>query len=175
MTARLWLVRHGETDWSASGRFTGWREVELNRTGRDKARSLRDELAGRQYEGVWSSDLRRAAQTARIAYGQARPDARLRELDFGALEGMRWDDLPSNLQRDLVGFDRFSAPGGESVAGLRHRVLDFVDSLPAGQHLLFTHGGVIRLLLRLANADDLVAPGSVVTWPGMTEDVPRGS
>ena len=169
MTTRLWLVRHGETDWSASGRLNGWRDVELNATGRNQARSLREGLAGRRYAGVWSSDLRRASETAYLAYGPPVLESRLRELDFGALEGMEWDELSAGVQRGLFDFDGFVAPGGETVDGLRHRVLEFVGTLPDGQHLLFTHGGVIRLLLRPVNSDEGVTPGMVVPvdWRGM--------
>ena len=166
MTTRLWLVRHGETDWSASGRLNGWRDIELNPVGRDQARRLRGRLVGHEYAGVWSSDLRRAAETARLAYGPPRLDPRLRELDFGSLEGMRWDELSADMQRSLLEFDGFVAPCGDSVGGMRDRVLDFVESLSAGRQLLFTHGGVIRLLLRMADADERVAPGTLVTVPG---------
>jgi len=155
-------VRHGETDWTAAGRLSGWRDVELNSVGRDQARGVRGRLAEREYAGVWSSDLRRASETAHLAYGPPVLDPRLREIDFGALEGMRWAELSADRQRGLLDFDGFAAPGGESVDDLRDRVLDFVSSLARGHHLLFTHGGVIRLLLREAASDERVGPGMVV-------------
>lgn len=135
----------------------------LTAIGQDQARALRARLAGRRYAGVWSSDLRRAAETARLAYGMPMFDARLREIHFGALEGLSWDELSADQQAGLLDFDAFVAPGGESFAAFRFRIADFVEGLDDGEHLVFTHGGVIRLLLRLTNADEPVAPGTVHT------------
>lgn len=158
---RLVLVRHGATAWSERGRLTGWTDIPLNSRGRDQARQLRWRL-GKPFDSVWSSDLRRAAETARLAVGEARFDRRLRELDFGSIEGATWASLPEGIRTQLLGFDGFRAPGGESVADLRSRVLGFVDELGPGTHLLVTHGGVIRALLRLGARDVIVRPGDVV-------------
>lgn len=162
MSVRLWLVRHGSTDWSDAGRLNGWTDVPLNERGRSQARSLADRLDGTAFAGIWSSDLSRATETARLAVGEPVPDRRLRELDFGALEGRRWEEIPTDVQRALTTFDGFEASGGESVALLRSRVRGFVERLPEGDHLVFTHGGVIRLLLREAGADRRILPGEVV-------------
>lgn len=162
MSVRLWLVRHGSTDWSDAGRLNGWTDIPLNDRGKRQATSLRARLAGMAFAGVWSSDLVRAMETARLAAGGAVPDPRLRELDFGALEGKRWADIPEAAQRALLAFDGFEAPGGESVADLAVRIHRFVEGLLDGDHLVFTHGGVIRLLLRRAADDRRVAPGELV-------------
>ena len=158
---RLVLVRHGATAWSERGRLTGWTDIPLNSRGRDQARQLRRRLGG-PFDSVWSSDLRRAAETARLSVGEARFDRRLRELDFGSIEGAAWASLPEAIRTDLLGFDGFRAPGGESVAELRSRVLGFVDGLGSGTHLLVTHGGVIRTLLRWGGRDVMVRPGDVL-------------
>ena len=157
----LVLVRHGATAWSERGRLTGWRDIPLNRRGRNQARRLRRRLSG-SFDSVWSSDLRRAADTARLSIGEARADPRLRELDFGSIEGAAWASLPERIRMGLEAFDGFRAPGGESVADLRARVLGLIDELGPGRHLLVTHGGVIRTLLRLRDRDVLVRPGEVV-------------
>ena len=132
MTVSLWLVRHGETAWGAAGRLTGWTDIELSDVGRRQALALRARLAGQTFAGTWSSDLRRAAETARLAYGAARADQRLRELDFGILEGRRWAELSAADQARLIRFEGFVAPGGESVQAMRARILDFVADLPPG-------------------------------------------
>jgi probable phosphoglycerate mutase len=163
MTVRLWLVRHGDTEWSDSGRLNGWRDVPLNAAGWRQAMALRSVLAGRRFASVRSSDLSRALSTARIAAGIAVPDSRLRELDFGALEGATWDRVPAATQRALLSFDDFAAPEGESVPHLRRRVREAIDELPDGDHLVVSHGGVIRLLLRDAGQDQRVEPGGVRT------------
>jgi probable phosphoglycerate mutase len=162
VSVTLWLVRHGATDWSDAGRLTGWTDVPLNDRGRLQARRLRERLVRETFTGVWSSDLVRASETARLAAGALVLEPSLRELDFGRLEGTRWDELPAELQEALVAFDGFRAPGGESVADLGDRIHGFLRRLRPGTHLLFTHGGVIRLLLRDAVPGLWVAPGELV-------------
>lgn len=170
MSVRLWLVRHGATDWSDAGRLNGWKDVPLNDRGRLQAKSLVERLDGRDFAGVWSSDLVRAMETARLAVGEPVPDPRLRELDFGRLEGRRWEEIPTEIQQALADFEGFGAPDGESVAELRSRVLRFVEALPGGEHLVFTHGGVIRLLLRESGVDRQVLPGQLVR---MLDEIPH--
>lgn len=72
----------------------------------------------------------------------------LQEFEFGTMEGKRWDDLDPATQAALIDFDRFEAPGGETVAALGARIDAFVAGLGPGRHLLVTHGGVIRYLQR---------------------------
>jgi adenylate cyclase len=172
VTPRLWLVRHGETDWSAAGRLSGWRDVPLSGRGRAQARALADRLDGQSFVGTWSSDLGRSIETARLAIGEPSVDRRLRELNFGALEGRTWGELDEAMRSELIGFDGFQAPGGESVAAFRARVLDFIAALEAGDHLVFTHGGVIRLLLRDRGSDRQVEPGEIVVVSGARGDGP---
>ena len=162
MTVRLWLVRHGSTDWSDQGRFNGWTDVPLNGRGRAEAARLAGSLATRRFAGVWSSDLARAVETARLSVGAATPDRRLRELNFGAIEGRTWDECPPQIRRELLAFDSFAAAQGESVQDLMSRVAAFVEELPAGDHLLFTHGGVIRGLGRRLGRQIRVEPGEMV-------------
>lgn len=162
VSIRLWLARHGATDWSESGRLLGWTDVPLNRAGRNQARRIGELLSHVSLTSCWSSDLRRATETARLAVGDAVADLRLRELDFGDLEGMMWNDFAADVREELLRFDGFRAPGGESVPELRSRVLAFIDSLPDGDHALFTHGGVVRVVLREVSRDRRVAPGDVV-------------
>jgi probable phosphoglycerate mutase len=146
VTLRLCLVRHGSTDWSDAGRFDGWTDVPLNERGRRQARELASTLDPSAFDGIWSSDLRRASETAALAVGGAVSDRRLRELDFGELEGLTWDECVPAVRAELAGFDGFRAPSGESTTDLRQRVTDLLAEIDDGDHLLFTHGGVIRLL-----------------------------
>ena len=163
ISARLWLVRHGATDWSDKGRLNGWADVFLNERGRLQAERLAAWLAGKAFAGVWSSDLSRSTETARLAASGAATDERLRELDFGELEGRTWDECPPEVRQALAAFDDFEAPGGEAVTQLRRRVHEFAMALGDGDHLVFTHGGVIRLLLREAGRDASVTPGEMVS------------
>ena len=160
MSLRLWLVRHATTGRVEAGRFNGWEDLPLNQRGRTEAAALR--VPQRRWVGIWSSDLARASETARLARFDPVADPRLRELDFGSLEGMAWDELDGVTQASLVGFDDFAAPKGESVVHLKERVRSFVSDLIPGDHLIFTHGGVIRLLLRAAGRTDQIPPGHSV-------------
>jgi probable phosphoglycerate mutase len=167
MAAReLWLVRHGETPASRGHTLAGWEDVPLTARGEEQARALRSVLRGERFDGVWSSDLRRALSTARLAWGEPRQDARLREMSFGSLEGAAWEALEPRWKEALAHFEGFEAPGGETFAQLQTRVLAFVAGLPSGRHLVFTHGGVVRLLSREVGEDRFVPTGTllVVDW-----------
>jgi len=161
MSVRLWLVRHGATDWSEAGKFCGWADIPLNTRGRRQARALGQRLAAKGFTSIWSSDLARAEETGRLAVGGAAADPRLRELHFGELEGKRWEDCTADMRAALLAFDGFRAPDGESFGELRRRVLAFVNALADGDHLVFTHGGVIRVLLREGGRDQEVPPGQL--------------
>ncbi len=160
MIVRLWLVRHGSTEWSEAGRFTGSTDLPLSERGTAEAQGL-TWLADRSWTGMWTSDLKRARQTALLSGIEATPDRRLREIDFGTLEGMTWAGLDGPTRDALAAFNGFDAPGGESTAGLLTRLEAFIDDLPAGDHLAFTHGGVIRTLVRTTGADRHPCPGEV--------------
>jgi probable phosphoglycerate mutase len=162
----LWLVRHGETPASRDRTLAGWADVPLTPYGEVQATALRSLLAGQPFEGVWSSNLRRALTTARLAWGEPRQDERLREINFGSLEGLPWETLDPAVQEGLARFEGFVSPGGETFDGLRSRVLSFVDGLLPGRHVLFTHGGVVRLLSREVGEDTFVPTGTllVVDW-----------
>jgi len=169
VAVRLWLVRHGATDWSPAGRLCGSTDVPLSPEGRAQAGPIRRRLAGNSFDGVWTSDLARAKEFARLAVGQATPDRRLRELDFGELEGKRWEDVDPMSRQALVRFEGFVAPGGESVAQLEERVGGFLAELEPGDHLVVTHGGVIRLLARRRGVAFAPVPGemTVLEWEGV--------
>jgi len=158
----LWLVRHGETTYSASKRVAGWSDPPLTDNGRRQAEALRPVIDGRQFEGVWSSDLQRAVESARLACGEPRTDHRLRECDFGALEGCTYEEADSTYGEVFRDFRDFQAPEGESHEAFHGRVRNFVESLEPGRHLLFVHGGVIRVLTQDLGLDRFIPTGSLV-------------
>ena len=164
----VWLVRHGETTWNAEHRICGWFDAPLTPRGQAMARALRPRLQGCRFEGVWSSDLSRARETGQLAYGSTAQDIRLRELDFGPLEGLDWTSLCPRRQDAVRAFDEHCTEGGETISQLEHRVFGFLDELRPGRHLLFVHAGVIRAVLRPAQADQFVPPTALarVNWSG---------
>ena len=148
MGVTIFAVRHGQTVWNHEGKLAGSTDVAMTELGQRQARALAAPLlAAGPFDSVWTSDLQRASNTAALAGFDAAADPRLRELDFGTLEGSVWRTLPPEEMIKLKDFDGFQAPGGESLEALETRVMDFVSALEEGRHLVFTHGGVIRLLL----------------------------
>ena len=149
----VWLVRHGQTAWNVDRRFQGWTDVPLDRTGRDQARQLRSTLESTEFDGIWSSDLSRAVETARLAAGSPVVDRRLREMDFGHIEGAVWDELAPEVREGLKRFEGFVVPGGESTESFKSRVFEFLDELPDGRHLVVAHGGVLGAVGRLCGEE----------------------
>lgn len=167
----VWLVRHGRTAWNVGRRFQGWTDVPLDDVGRAQARELAVALDGTRFDHIWSSDLSRAVDTARIAVGAAPTiDPRLREMDFGRLEGVTWEQMDPATRNGLKTLEGFVAPGGESAAEVEDRVFGFLDDLPDGRHLVVTHGGVIRTVGRACGDDGFPGHASIlrVNWSRRT-------
>ena len=151
----LTVVRHGSTEWNEGGRFQGWGDLPLSERGRREAALLGERLRGERFDRVIASDLRRARETAAIALPGvvAETDERLREIHFGAWDGLTWDECVAR-DGDLVSAwveDPAAAcpPGGETVAGFEARIAAAVDEIPrdGGRVLLAVHGGVVLALL----------------------------
>lgn len=149
VTVRISFIRHGRTSWNADRRLLGWTDIGLDGVGERQAVDLGRRLDITSYDRVITSDLSRATATARLAgWAGADADWRLREIDFGQLEGMTWDEVPDQLREALVAFDGFVAPGGESTSDFAARIVAALDDFPEGAHMVVTHGGVIRAVLR---------------------------
>jgi probable phosphoglycerate mutase len=158
----IWLVRHGETTANAANVLSGWSDVPLTPKGEDQARALAPVLRGQRFDVVWSSDLRRAIDTAALAIGVApRTDARLREMCFGEIESRPWSAIDTLLRESLLAFVAFRAPGGEDLEVFKARVLDFANRLAPGRHLVFTHGGAIRALTMDLGEDRFLPNGGL--------------
>ncbi|MEU1040368.1 histidine phosphatase family protein [Streptomyces sp. NPDC005551] len=151
----LLLVRHGETEWSASGQHTSWTDLPLTRRGEEQARSLAPLLAGRTFALVLTSPLARAVRTAEIAglAGAVRePD--LREWDYGAYEGVTTVDIHRTrpdwfLWDDGVpaGPDGHPGESPDEVGRRADRVLSRVaPALDGGDVVLVAHGHFLRAL-----------------------------
>ena len=142
------LLRHGETEWSASERHTGRTDVPLSEDGRAQARALATRLSGRSFSRVLSSPLARARETCELAGLAARAELRddLMEIDYGDAEGR----TTAALREEVPGWTVWShgAPGGESLAEVGARVDVVVDELRAteGDVAIFAHGHILRVL-----------------------------
>jgi broad specificity phosphatase PhoE len=150
MPTRIILARHGETDWNRERRWQGHSDRPLNDTGREQALALADELAGQPISAVYSSDLVRAHETARIVAERLGLDVvtvpGLRERRFGSWEGLQDTDV----ERRFPGVR--GAPDAEARDEMTRRVLDSLAAIAAGNQgrtvLVVAHGGPIRAVLR---------------------------
>ena len=155
----LVLVRHGETEWSAQGRYAGATDVPLNESGREQARRLAAWASGARLTEVWSSPLVRARETAEIAIGGARLplriDPRLAELDFGEAEGLTSAQMRELFPDARAAFESDPAqhplPGGERPGAALARALGCLDEIsagnPQGRVMVVVHTTLIRLLV----------------------------
>ena len=110
-------MRHGETEWSRTGRHTGRTDVPLTEEGRRQAELLAVSLSGRQFERVLTSPLSRAAETCRLAGFEDRAETReeLVEWDYGEYEGLTTPEI--RRERPDWVLWRDGCPGGESRGG----------------------------------------------------------
>jgi probable phosphoglycerate mutase len=151
---RLVLVRHGETEWSASGRHTGLTDVPLTPAGEKQAGALRPALAALDVALVLSSPLERARRTAELAGLTATVDQDLLEWDYGGYEGMTTPEIREQLGDPAWtlfddGVVAGDTPGEtvEEVAARASRVLQRVEEpLAHGDVVLVAHGHLLRIL-----------------------------
>jgi broad specificity phosphatase PhoE len=142
------LVRHGETEWSVSGRHTGSTDIPLTDVGRQKAERLGGRLSGWRFALVLTSPLTRAVDTCRLAGlgEEAEVTDDLREWDYGEYEGRRTVDI----REERPGWDLWvdGVPGGETVDEVGRRADQVIDAARAvdGDVALFAHGHVLRIL-----------------------------
>ncbi len=143
----LYLVRHGETEWSAAGRHTGTTDLPLLPAGEEAARALRPRLAEIAFGQVLTSPRLRARRTAELAgFPDAVVDDDLAEWDYGDYEGLTTLQIRER-QPDWTIWDSVT-PGGESaeaVAGRLDRVVARVQAVE-GDSLVFAHGHSLRVL-----------------------------
>ena len=156
---RVVLVRHAETEESARGRCYGRLDVRLSPRGLRHAQGLAAALADHPLAAVYASPLARALDTARpvAAARGLEPTVleALAELDFGEVEGLRYDEIeaerPELFRAWMDEPARVRFPGGEGLADLRARVLPVLAEIHARHEreavAVVAHGGVVRVVL----------------------------
>jgi probable phosphoglycerate mutase len=144
----LVVVRHGQTEWSRSGRHTGRTDIPVDEVGEEQAAALRPLLDHQDFAAVWTSPLERARRTAALAgFGDEAievPD--LAEWDYGAYEGITTDEIRQMRPRWSLWDD--GVEGGESLADVALRAQRVVDAARAqrGSVLAFAHGHILRVV-----------------------------
>lgn len=141
---RLFLVRHGQTEWSLTGQHTGRSDIPLTEQGEAEARSVAPLLSSVSFNHVFSSPLQRARQTCDLAglgdEVEILPD--LAEWDYGAYEGLRTPEI--RQQKPGWNIFRDGCPQGESAAQMTARIDRLIAHLKtlSGDVALFAHGHV---------------------------------
>jgi probable phosphoglycerate mutase len=160
MLTELILVRHGETHWNREGRIQGHRDTPLSPLGRRQAEALAARLRAVEFSALYSSDLKRAAETAACiaaASGQGiQTDPRLRERNLGLFEGLTGAQAearyPDAYRRYREGDPAYSIPDGESLEQRHERALDCLQEIArrhrGGRAVVVTHGGVLDSAFR---------------------------
>jgi broad specificity phosphatase PhoE len=182
---RLYLVRHGETDYNLQKRYQGRTNTTLNPTGLRQAHLLRRRFLPEALDRIYTSRLIRAGDTARIIASERNVEIRaceyLSEISFGQFEGMTYEEAIKqypNWKPD--GFD-FTVCGGESLAQLAWRAQAFCrilteDSTSSSSIMVVSHAGCLRVLICLLLGLDVdcwwrfsIGPASV----SIMDDVPQ--
>jgi len=168
----FYVIRHGETAANRGGVFQGHLDVPLSEKGRKQAELVAKALCNVHFDAVYSSDLSRAAETARaiMRYHDCNfvLDRRLREINGGKMQGMTEEEVAREFPEfgRALEADRYNArrPGGESYADLDQRIgraLDDIYSWHAGKAGgatvgVVSHGGAIRCMLKASDPDPLL-------------------
>ncbi|MGW5234609.1 histidine phosphatase family protein [Streptomyces nodosus] len=153
----LILVRHGETEWSLSGRHTGRSDIPLTENGREQARRLAPLIARHRIAAAFVSPMQRARETARLAgIGGARVDTDLSEWDYGGYEGVTTVEIHHTrpdwfLFTDGVtpGPPEFPGEGPEEIGARAERMLAKIDAAlgdAEGSVVVVSHGHFLRVL-----------------------------
>lgn len=156
---KIFLVRHGETEWNLEMRFQGWENIPLNEKGIREAELLAQRLKKERIAAVYSSPLSRALKTAQIIalmHGLEPSIVEgLREISFGKWEGKTFGEMDDRdkdaLLRWLNNPEENLIPEGETFKQFRERVLnsyyELINDRKQEDFLIVTHGGAIKVLV----------------------------
>ena len=159
---RLLVVRHGETTWNKERRLQGHSDTDLNETGIYQANQVAHGLKDTDITFAFSSDLKRARDTASIICQKQEnqdlnilTDERLREFHFGRHEGM---PIKPEIIARIKAPNQHDDPTMETFCQVKERVADFLATLHKKVHahatvLVATHGGILRVLLNISNKE----------------------
>jgi probable phosphoglycerate mutase len=169
-TTRLCLVRHGETEWNAARRIQGQTDIDLNACGRRQAEAAGRWLAVADIDVLYSSDLRRAWQTAQVIGGTLGlaplAEPALRERRYGVFEGLTYEELKHDYPAGYAAFvardPGYDFESGESLKSLYARVTGAVqriaDRHPGRNVAVVVHGGVLDIVNRFVRGSPLDTP-----------------
>ena len=153
---KLILIRHGQTEWNATGRWQGQADPPLNAVGREQAQRTAQELQTQQIEVLISSDLKRARETAEIIAAafkmEVQLDPRLREINLGDWQGLYSTEIRARWPQEMEEWHdaplSVRPPHGETIAELADRVLQAVEDI--AQHYPQQRMGIVAHELPIA-------------------------
>ena len=157
--AKLYLIRHGETDYNNALRFQGQTDIPLNQKGIEQAEKAADFFRDIPLQAIYTSTLIRAKTTAEIIAGvkgmEVQETDALREMSFGIWENMNSKDIQKKYAKEWKDFFASPAnmkiPQGESMSDVQKRVYpvvqEILDRYPEGDVAFVAHGGIIRVLM----------------------------
>lgn len=182
VTTRICFIRHGETDWNVVKRIQGHTDISLNETGRAQALAMAFNAAHQRFQAIYSSDLKRAVETAQLLAQREDQEVRLlpqfRERHYGLFQGMtaeegalRYPEAYAHyVARDLD----YDFETGEPLRAFAQRVADGIDWLVrhhSGQTIaVVSHSGVLDVIYRRATGRplhtprDFVIPNCALNW-----------
>ncbi|PKM81834.1 MAG: alpha-ribazole phosphatase [Firmicutes bacterium HGW-Firmicutes-14] len=164
---RLYLVRHGETQWNRSLRYQGHRDIPLSEEGYSQAQKIARRLSREKLEGAYASDLSRALETAKVIAGfhglKVKAVPQLKETNFGLWEGLTYSEIDEQFHEVMKGWRSnprdTKIPGGESLGEVADRCragLEQVVKENKGKSVLVVaHGGIIRIAVATVLGMDL--------------------
>lgn len=173
---KLFVVRHGQTDWNLHNQLQGWADTPINETGRKQAEELHKKIRSLDFDVCYCSTLKRAAITAQIVVGYQSPeekplcliryDKRLRERGFGKIDSLNDEKTYDFIRNEAWDFDLNTGKFGiEPIRSFYARVYDFFHNEIAGlkeefgedaKILIVTHGGTSRVLNYVILGGDLI-------------------
>ena len=146
MTATIYLVRHGDTQWSPERRLAGRTDLPLTADGEANAKKLAPRLAQLHFDRVFTTPLVRARRTAELAgfADRAVVDPRLIEMSFGDYEGRTVQEI--RVERPGYAYLKDGCPNGETATDLGARVDGWLAEQRDGTVLVFAHSVIMRVL-----------------------------
>ncbi len=178
---KIYLIRHGQTDWNIKGKIQGGHDVLLNETGRRQAERLAEGMDSRPVSRIFTSTLKRAVETAEMINRRKNveicPMPQLIEVEFGKWEGMTWDEIkeayPKEYECWTLNPAEVTPPGGESQEQVKNRCVWTIKEIlkrTNGQEdvAVVSHGATIANLISCMMGDNQEESGIIVENASIT-------
>lgn len=156
---RLYLIRHGETDWNKQKKFQGWTDIDLNENGKMQAELLGERFKDIKVDEIYSSPLQRSVNTAKpiaqIKNLSIIENENFKEINFGEWEGLTVSEIYEKAGEDFVTFmkkpEEGTFPGDGSFANVTKRIAEGLEEVLDGKEdkniVIVSHGGIVRLTI----------------------------